>query len=63
MTSCKVNGPNRRSTIGRDTGAKEQEQGCNVAFEIWLNSTKSNKVDLRKLQRYIPTQIRDPEGF
>jgi hypothetical protein len=42
MISCRVNGPNWKSTIGRDTGAKEQEQGCNVAFEIWLmNSTKN----------------------
>jgi putative transposase len=30
----------------------------NVAFEIWLmNSTKNNKMGLRKLQYYIPTQI------
>jgi putative transposase len=44
MISCRVNGPNRKSTIGRDTGAKEQEQGCNVAFETWLmNSTKKQQ--------------------
>jgi hypothetical protein len=64
MISCRVNGPNWRSTIGRDTGAKEQEQGFNVAFEIWLmDSTKkkNSKMGLRKLQYYIPTQIRDPE--
>jgi hypothetical protein len=44
MISCRVNGPNWRSTIGRDTGAKEQEQGFNVAFEIWLmDSTKKKQ--------------------
>jgi hypothetical protein len=44
MISCRVNDPNRRSTIGRDTSAKEQEQECNVAFEIWLmNSTKKQQ--------------------
>jgi transposase len=36
MISCRINGSNRKSTIGRDTGAKEQEQGCNFAFEIWV---------------------------
>jgi hypothetical protein len=43
MISCRVNGPSRRSAIGRDTGAKEQEQGCNVAFEIWLMTSTKKK--------------------
>jgi hypothetical protein len=44
MISCRVNGPNRKSTIGRDTDAKEQEQGFNFEFDIWLmNSTKKKK--------------------
>jgi hypothetical protein len=50
MISCRVNGPNRKSSIGRDTGAKEQEQGCNVAFEIWLmNSTKKQQTGPAKI--------------
>jgi hypothetical protein len=42
MISCRVNGPNRKSTIGRDTGAKEQEQGCiqNLVDEIYKKVTK-----------------------
>jgi hypothetical protein len=41
---CRINGPNRRSTIGRDTATKKQEQGCNFEFEIWLmNSTKKKQ--------------------
>jgi hypothetical protein len=28
------NGPNRKSSIGRDTVTKKQEQGFKVAFEI-----------------------------
>jgi hypothetical protein len=33
MISCRVNGPNWRLTIGRDTDTKKEEQGFNVAFE------------------------------
>jgi hypothetical protein len=44
MISFRVNGLNRKSSIGRDTGAKEQEQGFKVAFKIWLmNSTKKQQ--------------------
>jgi putative transposase len=41
MISCRVNGPNLRPNMRRDTDTKKQEQGFNVAFEIWLmDSTK-----------------------
>jgi hypothetical protein len=65
MISCRVNGPNRRPNIRRDTDREKQKQGFNVVFEIWLiNSTKNNKMGLRKLQYYIPTQIWDSkDGF
>jgi putative transposase len=44
MISCRENGPNRKSSIGRDTATKKQEQGFNFEFEIWLmNSTKKKK--------------------
>jgi transposase len=51
MISCRVNGSNRKSTIGRDTGAKEQKQGCNVAFEIWL-MTSTKKVTKWTCENY-----------
>jgi hypothetical protein len=44
MISCRVNDPNLRPNIQRDTDTKKQEQGFNVAFEIWLmNSIKKKK--------------------
>jgi hypothetical protein len=44
MIRCRVNGPNLRPSIRRDTDTKKQEQGFNVALEIWLmNSTKKQQ--------------------
>jgi putative transposase len=44
MISCRENGPNRKSSIGRDTATKKQEQGFDFEFEIWLmNSTKKQQ--------------------
>jgi hypothetical protein len=65
MISCRGNGPNRKSSIGRDIDTKKQEQGFNVTFEIWwMNSIKKQQNGFAKLQYYIPTQIWDSEdGF
>jgi hypothetical protein len=50
MISCRVNGPNRKSSIGRDTATKKQEQGFNFEFEIWLmNSTKKQQNGFAKI--------------
>jgi hypothetical protein len=44
MVSCRVNVPSLRPNIRRDTDTKKQEQGFNVAFEIWLmNFTKKQR--------------------
>jgi hypothetical protein len=48
--SCRVNGPNLRPKMRRDTDTKKQEQECNVAFEIWLmNSTKKQQNGFAKI--------------
>jgi hypothetical protein len=50
MISCRVNSPNLRPNMRRDTDTKKQEQGFNVAFKIWLmNSTKNQQNGFAKI--------------